>query len=142
MASFHVEVEGLKEVRKAIRDLGDKDAKKALRLANKAAAEVVAAAAREKVPVRTGKAQRSVKAAATQLQGSVKGGGTTVPYFGFLDYGNKVGSGGGVGRKDSNPRPFYFGGRYVYPALNEHRQDVTDVFADEISAVIDAAGFG
>lgn len=142
MASFHVEVEGLKEVQKAIRDLGDKDLKKALRLANKQAAEVVASAAREKTPVRTGKLRRSVRATATQVQGSVKLGGPTAPYGGFIDYGNKIGQGGAVGRGDTVPRDFLFGGRIVYPALNEHRQDVTDVFAREIDQVIDAAGFG
>lgn len=135
-----IEVENLREVAKQLRDLGDAGAKKSLRLANKAGAEIVAAEARNRAPVRTGRLRSSIRATAGQTYASVAGGGAKAPYFGFADYGNKVHSGHGVGRKDSHPRPFFAGGRIVYPALAAKRGEVTEVYARELDRVIDDYG--
>lgn len=128
-----IRVEGLAELRKAFRDL-DKEAKKGLRLANKSAAEIVAEAARPRVPVRTGRARASVRATATQSSASVSAGGAKVPYFAWLEYGGRVGRGRAV------VRPVVRGGRYIYPALREHEQQVVASYDDAIHAAIRAAG--
>lgn len=129
-----IEVVGLKEVQKAIRDLGDKGAKKALRLANKAAADIVAADARERAPVITGAFRASIKPRAGQAFASVVGGGPKVPYFAAVEYGGRV------GRNKATLIPIRRGGRTIYPALAARRDDVQRTYADEISAVIDDYG--
>lgn len=128
-----IRVEGLAELRRAFRDL-DKEAKKGLRLANKSASEIVAEAARAKVPVRTGRARASVRATATQSSASVKEGGAQAPYVPWLDYG------GAVGRNKATVRPFVKGGRIIYPAVRENEQRVVESYDDAIHAAIRAAG--
>lgn len=66
MADQAVQVEGLDELRRAIKRIGDKDLARALQKANKAVAERVVRAALPHVPVRTGALRRSVKALAGQ----------------------------------------------------------------------------
>jgi hypothetical protein len=137
-----IEVEGLKAFQKAIRELGDRDIKKQLRESDKAAAQVVVDEALPTVPVgATGKAAASLKAVGLSSGAAVRGGGSTAPYFGFLDYGNKVHSGAGVGRGDSQVRPYEKGGRIVYPALNRSRATVLERYEHGIDQVIKAAGF-
>ena len=113
---------------------------KALREANRGAAEVVVAEARTLVPYRTGRARASLRAVATAQRGQVRGGGAKAPYFGFLDYGNKVRSGGAVGRGDSVPRPYARTGRIVYPALARQIEHVIDQYRDAVDGVLHDTG--
>lgn len=133
MTVGRVEVEGLKELRKALKQV-DANFPKALQRANKRAAEIVAARARSKVPVRSGRAASTMRATATQTYGAVKFGGAKAPYAAWLDFGGRV------GRNNSIVRPYRRSGRYVYPALAEVRPRVIDTYKQAIELLIETAG--
>lgn len=128
-----VRVEGLRELRGALKALGP-DAAKALRVSLNRAVEDIAVDARRRVPTRTGAARASVKASSTQTAARVAAGGRKAPYFPWLDYGGKT----GVGR--SVHRPFRKEGRYVYPAYRSNRDDLLIGLGREITAAAHAAG--
>jgi hypothetical protein len=114
-----IRVEGLVEFQKALRNVED-GLQKQLRVVFNEAVEQITEDARRKVPVRTGKARGSVKAASSQREAVVKGGGRRVSYYPWLEFGGKV------GREKSVSRPFVRGGRYIYPAWSRNRGDVLD----------------
>lgn len=134
-----VRVEGLDELRAALRK-ADKVLAKDLGQAGKRAADIVAQAAKPKIPVRSGRARASLRAVVVSGGGGVKGGGAKAPYFGFLDYGNKVLQGNKVGRGDTVTREFKPGGRYVYVSLAEKRDEVVDTYEDLVRDVLRRAG--
>lgn len=131
VADIGVKVEGLDELRRSLRKAGSTVGKDIGKV-GKYAADIVAAEARGYVPARTGRARRSVRATVHRGGGAVKGGGANAPYYPFLEFGNKVRSGGGVGRGDSVPRAFIAGGRYLYPALARKRDEVVETYAREV----------
>jgi HK97 gp10 family phage protein len=118
-----IKMEGAKELRKQIRDLQDKDLKKELRLAHKAAAEVVADRAKDLVPVgKTGNLKRSITPQASQSAGKVKAGRATVPYAGIIHFGWP--------QRGIKPRPF------LYEASDDRRNQVREVYAERIEELI------
>lgn len=133
MAEGTIQITGLRDLTKALRQI-DKDLPKAVRLANNAAAQLVVDAAAPRVPVRSGRARRSVKARSTRTAARVAAGGKRVPYFGWLDFG------GSTGINRSVRRPFLTEGRYIYPAYAQQRQEVLEVMAAELTAVANSAG--
>lgn len=81
-------IEGLNEVLRDLHRFGDKDTPKAIRAANKQAAEVVVPTARAEAPRRSGRLAASVAAKATQKYGAVKAGtAARVPYAGPIHFG-------------------------------------------------------
>lgn len=129
-----IHVEGLNELRAALRKAGDKATGKALGQAGKSAADIVAQAARPKVPVRTGRAKASLRAVVASGGGTVAFGGAKAPYASWLDFGGRV------GRKNSVVRPFKREGRYVYVALSEKRDEVVRTYAERVDDVLRDAG--
>lgn len=109
-----IKVEGLSRFSRDLRKL-DNDAPKQLRLIGNKAAEVVAAEARRRAPMRTGRARKSIKASSTRTLSRVRGGGPRVPYYPWLDFGGRV------GRRRSVRRQFITSGRYLYPAYSRRR---------------------
>lgn len=86
--TFMLEVEGAKEVRRALRKLQDKETPKRIRQANKTGAELVRDRALPKTPQRSGRLRSSVKALASQSSGSVKAGtASRVPYAAPIHWG-------------------------------------------------------
>lgn len=128
-----IRIEGLRELQATLRAL-DGESQKLLRGTLNEAAETVAAGARRRVPTRTGRAKGSVKTASSQREARVKAGSAKVPYFGFLDYGGRV----GIGRSVS--RPFVRSGRYVYPAYDANRDSIMKGLSDSIGRLITRAG--
>jgi hypothetical protein len=82
-----IQIEGLRELRKAIREAGDKELQKALRLANKAAATVVVADASPSIPVLTGRLKKSARALGSQRSGRAVMGGARLPYAPPIHWG-------------------------------------------------------
>ncbi len=125
-----IKIEGLGEFTRNLRKL-DRDLPKALRVAMNGAANVVVDYAKPKVPRRSGRAARSVRAASTQGAVRVRAGGARVPYFPWLDFG-------GEGRIKGRPtkRPFKKEGRYLWAALAVKRDEVRKVTEQ---ALLDAA---
>ena len=138
MNDLTIRIEGLDELRKALRQ-ADKGLAQNLGKAGKQAADIVAREARPRVPERTGRAARSVRAATSRGGGDVKGGGSTVPYFGFLEFGNKLHAGHGVGRGDSQRRPFVKQGRYIFAAFADKRPEVERTYQELLTDVLRAA---
>lgn len=114
MTTDPIRIEGLRELRRAVKAI-DPQAAKELRLAFNEAADVVVSTARPRVPKRSGRAQASVKARSTQSAARVVGGGSKARHYPWLDFGGKVGP------RRSVSRPFYSKGRYIYDAYYRAR---------------------
>lgn len=128
-----IRIEGLSQFSRALKKL-DADAPKGLRLAFNEAAEVVVQRVRPRVPKRTGKAARSVKAKSTRTQARIAAGGPSAPQFPWLDFGGRV------GRKKRTVRPFIKEGRYLFPGLSESQREIEAVLERALSGVIRSAG--
>ena len=125
MPSGIVRVEGLREVDKALRDMGD-GIDKEFRGEAKGIADVVARDARGEVPKDSGAAASSIKAGATAKGAYVSGGKKSVPYYGWLDFGSRSPLSGrprSLGPwKGSGKGPAK--GRFIYPALDRNRATI------------------
>lgn len=130
---LHVNVDGLRELRRDLKKAEQVDDLRELRLGLKKAAGVVAAEAKERIPVRSGRARGSVRASTGGSRAYVLGGKKTVPYYGWLDFGSRSPRSGrarSVGPwKGSGDGPS--GGRFIYPAL--------DAKADEVARIVEEA---
>ena len=128
-----IQVRGLRELRAALRD-ADKTLGPELRKGLNEVADVILDTARPLVPTRSGKARSSLKAGSTERAVQIKAGGVKAPYWGWLDFGGKV------GRSKSVRRPFIMGGRYIYPALRKRRDDIEDKLYEVIDRVTKGLG--
>jgi hypothetical protein len=128
-----IQIEGLRELRTALRQAG-REFPRALRIALNESVEVIAEAARAEVPTLTGAAADSIVARSTQTAARIKAGGRRAPHYPWLDFG------GSVGRNKSVHRPFLPGGRYLYPALSEHREEMIAKLEEVLVEVAQAAG--
>lgn len=133
MARAMIEVKGVKEFRKALKQM-DADLPKQVRVAFNKAAELVVGYAQPKVPRRSGRAAGSLKVRSSQTAARIAAGGRAAPYYPWLDFG------GAVGRGDSNKRPFYTEGRYVYPGLRKNRAEITEVMSVALADLARNAG--
>lgn len=131
---LRIHVTGIRDLQAALRAV-DRDLAKELRLGLNEAAQIVLEAARPKVPVRTGAAAASMKLRSTQRAAGLAVGGSKAPYFGWLDFGGKV------GRAHSVKRPYIAGGRYVYPTLHDKRPEVEAKIDEVMARLAERAGF-
>jgi hypothetical protein len=129
-----IQVQGLAEFRRALRQV-DGEAAKALRLVHNRAADAVVQWAAPRVPQRSGKASRSIRATSPQLTSKVTGGGARVPYYGWADFGGRV------GRKRSVHRAFLPGGRYIYPGYEHERDRVQDELEQGVREIARSLGW-
>jgi HK97 gp10 family phage protein len=138
-----IKVEGLSQLNRALKAIDAMDERKELRVALKAAAEVVAQDAQRRTPVRSGRARGSIRAGVTTKGAYVAGGKKSVPYYGWLDFGSRsprsgnprsVGPwrGSGTGPKE---------GRFIYPALRSKYDEVVRLSAAAVERAINAEGF-
>lgn len=128
-----VEVTGIRELRRALEQV-EKGMGREVGQAGKRAADMLTPLIRGRVPARSGRAGGSVRAVTVQGGGGVRAGGAKAPYYPWLDFGGRV------GRRHATVREFIPQGRYVYPTFDAHRQDVVDVYAREIAALLERAG--
>jgi hypothetical protein len=129
VAGRQVSVEGARELRKALKTVGD-EAKAGLKDVNLEVAEIVARAAVTKVPSRSGALRETVRAAGAQTRASVKAGYKKVPYAGVIHFGDPR-PGRGIA-----PQPF------LYDALDARRDEVMDAYTDGIADLIKKNGLG
>lgn len=120
-----VRVEGLGELRRLLRHIGDAGVKKALREANKSASALVVEKALPNVPVRTGRLKRSVRALASQRDARAVAGTASVPYAPPIHWGRV--KGGFI-----KARPF------LWNAAQQHQQEAADVYEYEIQKLLDS----
>jgi hypothetical protein len=115
---FRVTVEGHRELRKAIRQVGDKELTKGLKEAHKETASIVVPPARQEAPVRSGRLSASIKPSST-VKGAVVRAGTAkgVPYAAPVHFGWP--------KRDIRANKFLFGAagktRDTYRAVFEER---------------------
>lgn len=135
MAADPIKIEGLNAFVKNLKTV-DRNLPKAVRLAFNEAADVVVTDARPRVPSRSGRARRSVKARSTQTKARVKGGGARAKYYPWLDFG------GSVGRNRSVTRPFRKEGRYIYKSYFEAKAsgEFERVMVKALVNVVESAG--
>jgi hypothetical protein len=120
-----IQIQGLRETQKALRDMSD-DLKDEMKPTHKAAAEVIVEGSKRYVPVRTGRLAASIRAVATRTSGRVRAGSAAVPYAGPIHFGWPA--------RRIKPQPF------IYDAIDSRRQEVYDLYAQRIYALIDKHG--
>jgi len=118
-----VKIEGLREVNKALRDLGD-DTKNAMKETHLEAARMVLPEAVRIAPFRTGNLARSLTATATRTGGRITAKAT--PYAGPIHFGWPA--------RRIKPQPF------VYEALDPRRDEVVDVYVKRLNELIEKYG--
>lgn len=118
-----IEVEGLRETVRDLKKVGDDTIPAKIREANLEAAEIVAADARNRAPVRTGALRGTIRATGQQSAGVVREGSSRVPYAGFIDYGGTITPKGAPVRRE-----YRSGGRIVYPALQAKRNTIIEIY--------------
>jgi hypothetical protein len=128
-----VEVHGLKELRRDLRKI-DPALQKELRTDLLEVGKAVAADAQSEMPVRTGRAKGSVKAGMSGNNAYVQGGKTTVPYFGWLDFGGVLRPTGG--RRNTITREVLKKGRYLYPAIDRNADRIKQGAEDAVEKAI------
>jgi hypothetical protein len=131
-----IKIDGLAEFNRSLKKL-DSDLPKALRLAGNSAADIVAAYAKQPVPMgpaRGGHAVTSIKAKSTRTEARVQGGGAKYAYYPWLDFGGRVGP------KKSVRRPFIKSGRYIYPAYTNNKEEIYNKLIQSLIDVAKAAG--
>lgn len=140
--SIGVDGESLRSLQKALKQ-ADAAVATQLRMSLKSAADLVATTAKGKVPSRTGRAAGSIRAGSTLKGAYVAGGRGGVPYYGWLDFGTRnprrgnprsVGPWSGSGKGPEK-------GRFIYPAIDDRRDEVTEVVQTAIDKSIKEAGF-
>lgn len=129
-----IQIRGLKEFNRGLRQV-DRQAPKGLRLAGNKAADVIIQTALPRIPRRSGRAAGSVKAASTRTAARIQGGGSRAPYYPWLDFGGRV------GRNNSVHRPFIREGRYIWAAFADRRPAVVETLHDELVKVAQSAGW-
>jgi hypothetical protein len=121
-----IKIEGLVEVQRALRKLEPELAKE-LKTELASVARDVAQDAQSRVPTDSGRARGSIRAGADVKGPYVAGGKQAVPYYAWLDFGS---------RRPKSGRPRSVGpwkgtgagpekGRFIYPAIDRNRDDVT-----------------
>lgn len=137
-----VQVEGLKELRRDLRKVEAADELVDVRTALKGAAGIVATEAQTRVPVRSGRARKSIRPLVSGNAAFVAGGKKAVPYYGWLDFGRRTpirGRSRTVGPwKLSGAGPKQ--GRFIYPALAAKGQEVADAVASGVERALRKAG--
>lgn len=128
-----IAIAGLRELTRGLKQI-DGELPKMIRLAANEAAQLVVDEARTKVPKKTGKAAKSIRPSSTRTAARVKAGGARVPYFGFLEFGGRV------GRNKATKRPFVREGRYLWPAIIRRREEIQEQLQRGLVRVIEAAG--
>lgn len=126
-----IEIEGLRDARRAIRRVSD-DSKTELRGAHQAVSEIVARQAKFEVPVRSGRLRASIRAGATTTRGQVKAGGYGVRYAGPIHFGwsSRPNSARGWRGGPIDPQPF------IYEAADRRIRDVLDEYERQLGAII------
>lgn len=85
MARPVVQVDGVRELRRTLRQAGDDLAD--MKAANQAAADIAAAAAKSRAPRRSGALAGDIRASGTKTAGIVRAGRARLPYAGPIHWG-------------------------------------------------------
>ena len=115
-----VQVTGAKELRKALKNMGDDLSD--LTALHRELAEMVASAARSRTPVRSGRLMQSVRGKGSKTRASVTAGGRGVVYAGPIHFGWPA--------HNIEPQPF------LYDALDARKRAVVDRYESRIGDLV------
>lgn len=133
MSGPQIRVEGVRELTRALKDLGDRELSDALRAAHKTISEEVVKKALPHVPVRTGRLRASVKALGTQRAATVKAGNSKVKYAPVIEYG--------AGPRKGKRGPHNIKGRkFLTNAAATVGDQAKATYLEEINRIIRKAG--
>jgi len=115
------EIEGLREVQKALNKFSDAT-RKEMQSTHLKAAEIVVGASKRFVPIKTGALAQSIRPAAVMSGGRVKVGSASVPYAGPIHFGWPA--------RRIKPQPF------VYDALDTRRGEVSRLYEKRMAILM------
>lgn len=115
-----VKVTGAKELRKALKHMGDDLSD--LTALHRELAEMVASAARQRAPRRSGALAGSIKGKGSTSRASVTAGSRTVPYAGPIHFGWPA--------RNIAPQPF------LYDALDSRKREVVSRYEDRVGDLV------
>lgn len=128
-----IRIDGLRQFQAALKQM-DGESQKQLKVALDNVSRVVATAAARRVPRRSGRAAASLRAQSSQREARVLGGSKKVPYYGWLDFGGRI------GKNKSVHRPFVRSGRYLWPAVAANRAPLEKALQDALLTLARDAG--
>lgn len=137
-----VYITGLKEVQKALKEIGDLDSQKEIKAGLKSGVEIIAGDARGRVPSRTGAAAAAITSGTSGAKAYVQGGKKSVRYYGWLDFGSRSPRYGNT-RQEGPWRGSGAGpakGRFLYPAIDAKSDEMLDRLDKSVGAVIKRVG--
>jgi len=146
--SVEVKVEGLRELARGFKELED-DLPKALKGELLKVADAAAGMVQQRMPFVSGDAARSVKPRSSTAGASIAVGGRAAPYYPWLDFGGSTGRGHrpGVGGSGAIKREWLGAnvispaGRYLYPAIVEHREEIEEAALEAVERASRKADF-
>jgi len=115
------EIQGLREVQKALNKFSDAT-RKEMKSTHLRAAEIVVGASKKFVPIKTGALAQSIRASAVMTGGRVRVGSASVPYAGPIHFGWPA--------RSIKPQPF------IYDALDTRRGEVARLYAERIGELV------
>lgn len=140
-----VRVDGIKEVRKGLVELGRAPERREFTQAYRSVSAMAASDLRKVVPTgppKGGHAKQRIRAGASQSGARVYIPRRTVPYYGWLDFGSRRprrGQRRSVGPwKNSGPGPG--DGRYAYPTVKKYKPKYVRMIRKALNDVIDRLG--
>lgn len=142
MPNVEIRVDGLADLRRALKRMENLEATADLRAGLKRAADEVAQDAKGRVPSRTGRAASTIRATSGGNRAYVVEGKAAVPYVGWLDFGSRtprlgnprtVGPWAGSGKGPAK-------GRFIYPAIDAREAQVVQLVEHAVSEALRQAG--
>ena len=134
MADIAVRLEGQRDFRRALRNMGDD--LDDLKAAHAAAADIVVERAMEIVPVVTGTLRSTLRGSGTKTRGVARAGFARVPYAGPIHFGWPTRPDAGKGWRGGPIRPQPF----LYDAMDDRRGEVLDDFQRRVDAIARSRG--
>ena len=131
-----VEIRGLREFRAQLRRLGA-STPETVRRSSRRAAGMVIDHAKPRIPIgpaRNGHVRDTLRAVASGGGVYVRAGDESHRYYGFIDFGGRVGI------RRSVHREYIKGGRYIYPAYSAVFPRIEQVLDDELRDAVRGAG--
>lgn len=123
-ASFSVDVEDMRNIKKRLSKLEGSELEKELDGARRRASDIVAARAVSEAPV--GATRRLAGSIGVGSDNNVSVGNSMTPYAGVVHFGN--------------PRRKSRWNKFVYRAINRTFKDVLEVYTSEVDEIIKRAG--
>jgi len=116
-----VQIDGLRELQKTLKT-APPGIKKLFNQEMKGVAAEITSAIKAQMPEDSGAAKRSVKPSYVGGWLAIRAGGSSAPYYPWLDFGGTLHAQGD--RTNTQHRPFFKKGRWIYPTIERRRDAI------------------